>query len=171
MVSSRGMISGVAVVLALGGCQTPAAPAPKIVQDVEFVRGCWVSKDYDGRITMMLRLLPDKAGSDSYAGDVMVRSGDQMLRGGMFSFRRDGSALTLEIGGLPPETLPFKAMPPDALPKPLDRNQITFLGDKPKWDELYVAAEGMNDRLWIGFLSKRGVAQLDFVDMDRDGCD
>ena len=59
---------GVALAIAgLTGCAN--APAKPLMQDVDFVRGCWVEKDKsDGRINAFLRLLPDGADGADYTG-------------------------------------------------------------------------------------------------------
>lgn len=82
------VLASAAVLTVLGACETTE---PK-TQDMEFVRGCWVSKDLPGGPpTAFLRLLPDGADDPTYAGSIIdVRDG-KWNPGVRFEFARDGS--------------------------------------------------------------------------------
>lgn len=92
----------------LGGLASAAACAAvpenrTVRQDVEFLRGCWVSKtEPGGGVTGFLRLLPDRQDGATYAGVVQTVSGAMVRDRFRLSFARDGSRVTVGYpdGGL-----------------------------------------------------------------------
>jgi hypothetical protein len=158
----------------LAGCQTAATAMPGIVQDVEFLRGCWVQKDEPGgRALGFLRLLPEGVDGPVYRGDLMeVGLAGDTISPGAFGFSRDGSSMTMRIGEERTETtLPHGRLTLD-YPEPARGKRAVFGGTRPDGSRApFVIAESDGEHLWIFFASQSGRSIQGLVGMERDGCD
>ena len=171
------------VLTVFGGCQIVSDPPKKpITQNVEFLRGCWVSKaGPEGSITAFLRLLPEGADGLNYQGYFQPVLNGQMRPVLHLSFTRDGSSLTLrndrggptmpldEVGGA---GRPYARLP-DAvtgkLPKAEHRASYAVYGGSPTTP--WFVADGGSDTLDIYSVSKTGVVTEHLFRGERDGCD
>jgi hypothetical protein len=146
----------------------------QVVQDVEFLRGCWVQKDEPGgRAVAILRLLPERANGPAYRGEVMATDpGGGMSSAGAFGFSRDGSIMTIRIGPDGGETsLPHGKLTADYPEAPRGKRAV-FGGRRPDGSPaVFVVAEGDDQHLSIFFASQSGRSIQNIVAMERDGCD
>jgi hypothetical protein len=82
-------------------CETGPGAQPGARQDIEFVRGCWVTKQMPGGPAAgFLRLLPDGVDGPAYQGRVQDVSGGTMTSKAYLSFARDGSSASTVIAGV-----------------------------------------------------------------------
>jgi hypothetical protein len=173
----------VVAVLAMTGCKIVSDP-PKstAVQDVEFLRGCWVSKTASGgEVTGFLRLLPEGADGLSYQGYVQAISGGQQTTPMHVSFARDGSSMTMrsasgrpvlpldDSGGL---ARPFAQLP-EAVAVKLPRvpHRVTYAVYPGQADSPWMTAEGDGEHLAIYAMGNGGQRMDDLFTGERDGCD
>jgi hypothetical protein len=171
----------VAAVLAMAGCKIVSDP-PKstVVQDVEFLRGCWVSKTAPGgEITGFLRLLPEGAGGQSYQGYVQVISSGKSEAPMHLSFARDGTSMTMRTargesvlpdelsGGVSRPYAPLPRVITERLPQAGHRASYAFYRDRP--ESPWVVAEGDRDSIAIYFVGDG--RENDLFRGERDGCD
>jgi hypothetical protein len=169
-----------AVMTILAGCKIVSDP-PKvvIVQDVEFLRGCWVSKTAPGgAITGFLRLLPEGVDGLTYQGYVQVISGGQSSTSMHLSFARDGSSMTIRsASGRPvsPDDRGGLARPHARLPDvvagrlrqaPYRASYSAEPGQAGSW----IVAEGGDETLAVYVLGSKGEMN-DIFRGERDGCD
>ena len=154
-------VGPVLATLALAGCIVPAPPRQSaVVQDVDFVRGCWVEKqEPDGPATGFLRLLPD--GTD-YAGTLTRRIDGEIQTVGRLAFARDGSRLTIQPDSGDATALEAR----DPALWPAEPNKAVFVSHTSP-DIEPVSVGGDANRLAIGF----GGGLLGLVLFERDGCD
>jgi hypothetical protein len=172
-----------AAVLALAGCKIVSDP-PKstVVQDVEFLRGCWVSKTAPGgEITGFLRLLPEGADGLAYQGYVQVISGGEQTTPMHVSFARDGSSMTMrssrgepvlpedESGGVSRPHAPLPRVVAERLP--LAGHRATYAFYRGRAESPWVVAEGDDETIAIYFLDNGGEKMSDLFRGERDGCD
>ena len=156
----------------LAACQTAPPIKTAVIQDVEFLRGCWVQKDAPGgRAIGFLRLLPNTVDGPSYRGDVTEVSPDGNAdSSGAFGFARDGSSVTLRIGDGTETTLHHGRLA--EYPIAPRGNRAVFGGVRPDGSRApFVIAEGDGEHLWIFFAGQSGASIGDLVSMERDGCD
>jgi hypothetical protein len=149
-----------AALAALAACETTEPPK---AQDMEFVRGCWVSKDLPGGPpTAFLRLLPDGASGPTYAGSIIdVRDG-KWNPGVRFEFSRDGSRVVVTRPDNAAQTyLRTESHPPRPAS---DASARVVYTDGRK---LLIAAGG-DDTLVIQEGTSSPVTLWEF---ERDGCD
>ena len=168
--------------LALAGCKIVSDP-PKsaVVQDVEFLRGCWVSKTAPGgEITGFLRLLPEGADGLSYQGYVQVIAAGEQSTPVHLSFARDGSSMTMRSANGRPfvpddpggQARPHAPLPDEIaakLPKVAHRVSYAALPGEPA--AAWIAGEGDGDNVAIYFLGNDGERMADLFRGERDGCD
>jgi hypothetical protein len=172
-----------AAVAAMAGCKIVSDP-PKstVVQDVEFMRGCWVSKTAPGgEITGFLRLLPEDADGLAYQGYMQVIVGGEQETPIHVSFARDGSSMTMrsprggpvlpedESGGVSRPYAPLPRVIADRLPRAEHRATYAFYRGQEKTP--WVVAEGDGEALAIYFLTGSGEKLDDLFWGERDGCD
>jgi hypothetical protein len=172
-----------ATVLAIAGCKIVSdPPRSTVVQDVEFLRGCWVSKTAPGgEVTGFLRLLPEGADGLSYQGYVQVIANGEQTTPMHVSFARDGSSMTVrsasgrpvlamdDSGGL---GRPFAPLP-DAISAKLPNvpHRATYAVYPGRADSPWMAAEGDGEHLAIYTLGNGGQPVDDLFRGERDGCD
>jgi hypothetical protein len=172
-----------AALAAVGGCKVVSDP-PKssVVQDVEFLRGCWVAKAApNGPVTGFLRLLPEEADGLAYQGYLQLISGNEGRTPMHLSFARDGSSMTMRDtrGGpvMPMDREGGVARPhaplPDAIAAGLQkvehRASYAVYAGQPQTP--WMVAEGDGDRLAIYTLGSNGQGMGDLFGGERDGCD
>jgi hypothetical protein len=171
----------VAAMTILAGCKIVSDP-PRvvIVQDVEFLRGCWVAKTAPGgEITGFLRLLPEGADGLTYQGYVQVISGGQSTTPMHLSFARDGSSMTMrsasgrpvspdDHGGL---ARPFVRLP-DGVAARLGQvpHRASYAAEPGQAEHAWIVAEGDDETLAIYSLRNDGETN-DLFRGERDGCD
>jgi hypothetical protein len=170
-----------AAIVVLAGCKIVWDP-PKatIVQDVEFLRGCWVAKTAPGgTVTGFLRLLPEGPEGLSYQGYVQVIDGGQSAAAAHLSFARDGSSMTLrsangrpvspdDRGGL---ARPYAQLPDKVAAKlPKAAHRVSYAAGPAKNQAGWLAADGDGETLAIYALSDSGEVD-DLFRGERDGCD
>ena len=169
--AARGMtgwlVAGAAA-LAIGGCAvTPGASG--LHQDIDFIRGCWVSKDAPGgQIISFLRLLPPSPGDGVLEGEIHPVASLYADKARRFSFARDGSTATLDylIEGKPPET--YRRDPADTASAKDGYHAVYARSDR---DSALLVLEGRDEALKI-FTTVRGSAEAeDQFTGERDGCD
>ncbi len=171
----------VAAMLALAGCKIVSdPPRSTIVQDVEFLRGCWVAKTAPGgTITGFLRLLPDGADGLTYQGYVQVISGGQSTAPMHLSFARDGSSMTMRsASGRPvsPDDRGGLARPharlPDAVAERLGPvpHRLSYAAEPGQAEGSWIVAEGDGETLAVYVLGGGGETN-DVFRGERDGCD
>lgn len=163
-----GWLAAGASALAIGGCAgTPDAAGS--AQDIDFIRGCWVSKDAPGgQIISFLRLLPPTPGKSTLEGEIHPVASLYADKARRLSFARDGSTATLDylVEGTPPET--YKRAPSDVLAGAGSYRAIYARSDR---DSALLVVEGRDEALRI-FTTVRGGAQAsDQFIGERDGCD
>ena len=178
----RALLAATAL-FACPSCQIVSDP-PKAAtaQDVEFLRGCWVSKGGPGGpVQAFLRLLPEGADGPSYQGYFHSVHGAEMKQEMHLSFTRDGASMTLrrprggpvlpmdQVGG---ETRPYARLP-DAiaakLPKAKHRASYALYPGQPQTP--WLAADGGGETLVIYLIGNGGEMMGDVFRGERDGCD
>jgi hypothetical protein len=136
----------------LAACQT--APGRN---DIDFARGCWVSKaEPGGPVTGFLRLLPPEPGANALYGVSQTVNGAMMRDRFRFELLRDGSGLTV---GWPDGTRESARREPGG--------PVVFVlpgGART------IALEGGAERLAIVQRRADGT-QEDLFRGERDGCD
>lgn len=172
-----------AALAALAGCKIVSDP-PKstVVQDVEFLRGCWVSKTAPGgEVTGFLRLLPEGADGLTYQGYVQVIANGHQATPMHVSFARDGSSMTMRSasgrpvapiddgGGLARSFAPLPEAIAARLPKVPHR--VTYAVYPARADSPWMAAEGDDEHLAIYVMGNGGQRMDDLFTGKRDGCD
>ena len=171
-----------AALLALAGCKIVWEPRePTLVQDVEFLRGCWVAKTApDGEITGFLRLLPEGADGLSYQGYVQVISGGEQSMPLYRSFTRDGSSMTmLSANGRPVEpddrgglARPYAPLPDAVAAKlPEVAQRVSYKLYPKRGNSPLIAAEGDGEYLAIYAMENDGRKMDELFKGERDGCD
>lgn len=169
--AARGMtgwLAASAAVLAIGGCAgTPGATA--LQQDIDFIRGCWVSKEAPGgQIISFLRLLPPSPGDVVLEGEIHPVASLYADKARRFSFARDGSTATLDylIAGKPAETYTR------------DRASVSSAKDgyravyaRSDRESALLVLEGSNERLKIFTAARDSATTNDQFTGERDGCD
>lgn len=180
--------AAVAALLA-AGCQIVSDPPRKapVVQDVEFLRGCWVAKEGpNGPITAFLRLLPDGSEGANYQGYLQsVKGGGtpgaEMTAQMHLSFRRDGSSMTMreprggpsmpldQEGGQSRAYAPLPEAIKAKLPAAEHRASYAIYPGTPTTP--FMLAEGSEDRLAIFTIGNAGQPMGDIFRGERDGCD
>ncbi|MDP3738123.1 MAG: hypothetical protein Q8R02_12080 [Hyphomonadaceae bacterium] len=168
-------IATAAALLGLSACvsgsEPPTAPKPAIVQDVEFVRGCWVRKDAPGGPALgFLRLLPKGADGPAYEGQLHNVTDPSMPVRSDYSFRRDGSSMTFKARRSDART--YAAAPiPDAIAPPLaagsKRASFAIGPAAAGW----LIADGGAETLRIYTMFGDGRVRPDWFNGERDGCD
>lgn len=163
-----GWLAAGASVLAIGGCAgTP--DATRSAQDIDFIRGCWVSKEAPGgQIISFLRLLPPTPGESTLEGEIHPVASLYADKARRFSFARDGSTATLDylIEGKPPET--YRRERTDAPGAKGGYRAVYARGDMTS---ALLVLEGREEALKI-FTTVRGSTQTsDQFTGERDGCD
>jgi hypothetical protein len=172
-----------AVAVAAAGCKLVSdPPMPRIMQEVEFLRGCWVSKaGPNGPVTGFLRLLPDGRDGLAYQGYLQAIEGSEMKSSVHVSFARDGSSMTIRqaSGGpaMPQDREGGSARPyaplPEAvlamLPKAKHRAGYAVYPEQQKTP--WMIAEGDGESLAVYQLSHDGENPEDMFRGERDGCD
>jgi hypothetical protein len=176
------LMTGAAMV-AMAGCKIVSDP-PKssVVQDVEFLRGCWVSKTAPGgEITGFLRLLPEGADGLTYQGYVQVIANGQQSAPMHVSFARDGSSMTMrsasgravlpldDRGGLSRPFAPLPEAIAAKLPKVPHRATYAVYPQQPQ--SPWMTAEGDGDHVAIYALGNGGQRMDELFKGERDGCD
>jgi len=169
--------------LAAMGCKIVSDP-PKsaAIQDMEFLRGCWVAKaGPNGPITGFLRLLPEGADGLSYQGYVQAIDGGQVKSAMHVSFARDGSSMTMRRGRgepiMPMDQSGGQARPYAPLPEPIAAklpkvaHRATYAVYPGQPQSPWMAAEGDDDRLVIYAMGNGGEHMGDLFKGERDGCD
>jgi hypothetical protein len=171
-----------AALVAMAGCKIVSdPPKTRVVQDVEFLRGCWVSKTAPGgEITGFLRLLPEGADGLTYQGYVQVVSGSEQTTPMHLSFARDGSSMTMRsANGRPvvPDDRGGLARPhaqlPEAVETKLPRvpHRVGYAAEPGKPQASWMAAEGDGETLAIYVVGSGGAKMDDLFRGERDGCD
>jgi hypothetical protein len=171
-----------AVTIAMAGCKIVSDP-PKstVVQDVEFLRGCWVSKTAPGgEITGFLRLLPGGADGLTYQGYVQVIANGQQSTPVHLSFVRDGSSMTIrstsgrpvspdDRGGLARPHAPL----PDAIAAKASKvpHRVSYAADPGQPQASWIAAEGDGETLAVYAIGNGGAKIDELFRGERDGCD
>jgi hypothetical protein len=169
--------------MAMAGCKIVSDPQKStVVQDVEFLRGCWVSKTAPGgEITGFLRLLPEGADGLTYQGYVQVVANGQQTTPMHVSFARDGSSMTIrsasgrpvlpmdDSGGLARPFAPLPEAIAARLPKVPYRVTYAVYPGQPQ--SPWMAAEGDGEHLAIYAMGNSGQRMDDLFRGERDGCD
>jgi len=163
----------------LAACQIVSdPPAERTVQDVEFLRGCWVAKGGpDGPYLGFLRLLPEGADGLTYQGYLHDVTDQTMKARLHLSFMRDGSSMTVRrTDGDPPSDVaatggrqrPYAPLP-DAIARELDQNarRATYAYSPSSW----VVASGAPETLLISVIRHDGEIVGELFRGERDGCD
>ena len=174
-------LMSVAAVLALAGCKIVSDP-PRgvVVQDVEFLRGCWVEKTAPGgEVTGFLRLLPEGVEGLSYQGYVQKIDNGQQTTPIHLSFARDGSSMTIRSAtGRPvtPDDRGGLARPHAKLPDavagklPAAAHRVSYAERRAEPPASWLIAEGNGETLAVYVLEGNGEAN-DVFGGERDGCD
>lgn len=163
----------IATVCALVLTATAATAQQTATQPIEFVRGCWVG-EYN-KAKLFLRLLPSPPDAPDLKGSVMIVDGDTPKTGLGFSFRRDGSAMTVDLG--PPRgagTLTYAPLPArlQAQAPPASVHRASFRGAAgTDWAASLIMVHAEEERLAIVVMDSEGGNINYLVDMVRDGCD
>jgi hypothetical protein len=168
-----------AAAIALGGCKIVSDPPKQvIVQDVEFLRGCWVAKMAPGgEITGFLRLLPEGPDGLTYQGYLQEISGGEQTTPAHLSFARDGSSMTMRsASGRPisPDDRGGLARPHAPLPEalaakvPKVAHRVSYAADPARTS--WIVAEGDGETLAIHAVTGGGENKSMFKG-ERDGCD
>lgn len=163
-----GWLAASASALAIGGCAgTPDAAG--LAQDIDFIRGCWVSKEAPGgQILSFLRLLPPTPGEGALEGEVHPVASLYADKARRFSFARDGSTATLDYlaEGKPPET--YKRAPSGVSAGAGPYRAVYARSDL---DSALLVVDGRDEALRI-FTTLRGSTETrDQFTGERDGCD
>jgi hypothetical protein len=79
----------IVALLSVAGCQTDPPPKLGVVQDIEFLQGCWVAGGIDS-ISGFLRLLPPSPDALAYVGETRIAWNGSPDPATRFSFTRDG---------------------------------------------------------------------------------
>ena len=171
-----------AALLPMAGCKIVWDPRePTMVQDVEFLRGCWVAKTAPGgEITGFLRLLPEGADGLSYQGYVQVISGGEQSTPLYLSFARDGSSMTMRsASGRPVEpddrgglARPYAPLPEAVAAKLREvAHRVSYAERSGKKQTSWLTAEGDGETLAIYAVGNNGESGADLFRGERDGCD
>jgi hypothetical protein len=162
-----------ALIAALAGCEGAQPAAPQA--DIDFVRGCWVSHDQPGgRVTALLRFLPDREDGTTLTGYLSVMHDDPRMSSLKASteltLARDGSAFTITPSGEAPQTLqrtdpPYTAVEALAPGEPV----AAFTADAET--QSWTVITGGNDRLTIYNILPDFADGDTLFNGDRDGCD
>jgi hypothetical protein len=157
-------------------------PKTVIAQDVEFVRGCWVSKaGPEGPVTRFLRLLPDGAGGLSYQGYLQEIEAGKTKSSLHMSFARDGSSMTIRTmrggpampldqeGGSARPYAPLPLAVSARLPKTERRASYALYPEQQRTP--WMVAEGDGERLAIYQLGDDRQDPQEMFRGERDGCD
>ena len=179
----RKYAAGLLAFACAAACQVVSDPPKKIMaQDVEFLRGCWVSKaGPDGPATAFLRLLPEDAGAAAYQGYLQTVEGGETKARLYLSFTRDGVTMTMrqadgrsgapsgEPEGMVRAHAPMPAGLASKLPRVKHRAGYATRTDDPALP--WFIAEGNGDTLKVYPVSGEGEEMRAFFNGQRDGCD
>ena len=165
-------ITSAIAAMTLAACQVVSdPPAERVVQDVEFLRGCWVAKGGpDGPYLGFLRLLPEGADGLTYQGYLHDVTDQTMKARLHLSFMRDGSSMTTEglsrTGEFKTEL--YRAHPAHWLtPRP---GRTTYTSGPGTW----LIVDGEADALIVKTATEDGhgnVLLSVLFNGERDGCD
>lgn len=151
---------------------TPAMAA----DDIDFVRGCWVSRATPGGpIDAFLRLLPDREIKDTLSGHAMSATGDPPVPRLDLSFARDGSVLGLRrpipnYQALDARLLSHYARVPQVGAALLSGDgQVAAYAQQGADDWIVVKAH--DERLSIQRIGADGRVAETYFEGERDGCD
>lgn len=172
-------ITSAIAAMTLAACQVVSdPPAERVVQDVEFLRGCWVTKGGpDGPYLGFLRLLPEGADGLTYQGYLHDVTDQTMQARLHLSFMRDGSSMTVRrADGDPPADVAATggiqrayAPLPDAIARELgkDTRRASYAYSPSSW----VVASGEPESLLIYVIKQDGEIVEELFRGERDGCD
>jgi hypothetical protein len=170
------------------GDSAPPPAATAVLQDVDFMRGCWIARDSYGFATAMLRLLPPNGpNSPTLEGYLQSLSRSEVVRAERYVVARNGHSLAGD------ENRPDKtdngvwsaSRPPANAPQILSpgakRVAYSRMTDRPKRIagalkpltkpvREWLFAEGEGERLAITYMDEVGFVYGIF-DGRRDGCD
>jgi hypothetical protein len=162
-----------ALIAALAGCEGAKPPAPQT--DIDFARGCWVAKaEPGGRVSALLRLLPDREDGTTLTGYLSVMHDDPTLSSLKSSteltLARDGSSFTITPSGEKPQTLQ-RTEPPYTAVEALapDEPVAAFTADAET--QGWTVITGGEDRLTIYTILPDYADGETLFNGERDGCD
>lgn len=175
-------LAAVAIVASAGCTIVSDPPKSAVVQDVEFLRGCWVSKaGPNGPVTGLLRLLRDGAGGLAYQGYLQAIENGEMKSSTHVSFARDGSSMTMRAArGGPAMPLdqeggsarPYAPLPQAVLAQlPEAKHRAGYAVYAEQQRTPWMIADGDAESLAIYQLGHDGENLQDLFRGERDGCD
>jgi hypothetical protein len=174
------IITSAMAAITLAACQVVSdPPAERTVQDVEFLRGCWVQKDSPaGKIEAFLRLLPEGVEGAALKGTIVdVREGDWTSTTSL-SFSRDGNRAQLDRPQLPSVSGEFtRTMPSEraSLPtwmKPsLGGDVAIYRADGERISHLIAESDGERIEIRTAGTSVDATIIVREFSGERDGCD
>ena len=188
MPGRKHIAAALAAAAGLSACQIVSDPPKRVVvQDVEFLRGCWVAKEGpNGPITAFLRLLPDSAEGANYQGYLQSVKGGGTANADTaaqmhLSFTRDGASMTMreprsgpsmpldQQGGQSRAHAPLPTAIAAKLPKAAHRASYAVYAGMPTTP--FIVAEGGKDTIAIYTLGNAAQPMGDLFRGERDGCD
>lgn len=176
-----------AAALLATGCAAGPDPSPSQqtdkAQNVEFLRGCWVTKEQPGGpAAAFLRLLPEGADGPEYKGTIQLVRNPNAPFTMYVAFARDGSWMRVDRSQGGPifpldDTGNYAQRPaaslPDGiaakLPKAQHRATYAIYGGLPTTP--WITAEGDEHNIHIYLLGNGGQVMGDVFSGERDGCD
>jgi hypothetical protein len=179
MMAGQRLLVTLALAAIAGGCQIVSdLPKKAMVQDVEFLRGCWVAKGGpNGPVTAFLRLLPEGAEGLAYQGYLHAVTSNEMKPQLYLSFTRDGATMTMrQANGRPGDAdgtvRAYALLPPRlaALLPPV-RHRAGYATNAGDPASPWFIAEGDGDTLKVYPISGAGQEMRAVFNGERDGCD
>lgn len=152
-------------------------PAPVMAaDDIDFVRGCWVSRATPGGpIDAFLRLLPDREIENALSGHAMSATGDPPVPRLDLMFARDGSVLGLRRPIPNYEALDARLLSRYVRVPQVGAALLTGEGRVAAYaqegaDE-WIVVKAHDERLSIQRVGADGRVAETYFDGERDGCD
>ncbi len=163
--------------LGLTACETVPGAQPADRRDIDFARGCWVSKaEPGGKVIGFLRLLPPSIDAPTIEGQLQDVAGASTSRGVKLVVARDGSELRVEAGvGDDPLVGVYRPAEKLSWTPPMRMSyRALFVAQTAQHVPKIVIFEGEKDALRIAWTSAPASDALLVVvvfEGERDGCD